>query len=64
MRGYPMLGLSVANHDELLCWADHLTAFDIEHSDRNMRGTPRLPHQSRRETMWLFARLSATARTM
>lgn len=32
LRGYPMFGLSVANHDELLRWAEHLTTFDVEHS--------------------------------
>ena len=33
LRGYPMFGLSVANHDELLRWVEHLTTFDVEHSD-------------------------------
>jgi hypothetical protein len=33
LRGYPMFGLSVANHEELLRWVEHLTTFDVEHSD-------------------------------
>jgi catechol 2,3-dioxygenase-like lactoylglutathione lyase family enzyme len=32
MREYPMFGLSVANHDELLRWVEHLTTLDVEHS--------------------------------
>ena len=31
-RGYPLFGLSVANHDELLRWVERLTTFDVEHS--------------------------------
>jgi catechol 2,3-dioxygenase-like lactoylglutathione lyase family enzyme len=33
LRGYPLFGLSVANHDELLRWVEHLATFDIEYSD-------------------------------
>jgi hypothetical protein len=33
LRGYPLFGLSVANHDELLRWVEHLTTFDVEHGD-------------------------------
>lgn len=29
---HPLFGLSVANHDELLRWVEHLTALDAEHS--------------------------------
>jgi hypothetical protein len=32
LRRYPLFGLSVANHDELLRWVEHLTTFDVEHS--------------------------------
>jgi catechol 2,3-dioxygenase-like lactoylglutathione lyase family enzyme len=32
LRGYPLFSLSVANHDELLRWAEHLTALNVEHS--------------------------------
>jgi catechol 2,3-dioxygenase-like lactoylglutathione lyase family enzyme len=32
LRGYPLFGLSVANHDELLRWVERLTTFDVEHS--------------------------------
>ncbi len=31
-RGYPLFGLSVVNHDELLSWVERLTTFDVEHS--------------------------------
>ena len=33
LRGYPLFSLSVADHDELLRWAERLTALDVEHSD-------------------------------
>jgi len=33
LRGYPLFGLSVVNHDELLRWVERLTALDVEHSD-------------------------------
>jgi catechol 2,3-dioxygenase-like lactoylglutathione lyase family enzyme len=32
LRGYPLFGLSVANHDELLRWVERFTMFDVEHS--------------------------------
>ena len=32
LRGYPLFGLSVANHDELLRWVKRFTMFDVEHS--------------------------------
>ena len=32
LRGYPLFSLSVANHDELLRWAGHLTTLDVEHN--------------------------------
>lgn len=32
LRGYPLFSLGVANHDELLRWAEHLTTLDVEHS--------------------------------
>jgi hypothetical protein len=32
LRGYPLFGLSVANHDELVRWVQHFTMFDVEHS--------------------------------
>ena len=32
LRGYPLFSLSVANHDELLRWAEHLTTLDVEHN--------------------------------
>ncbi len=31
LRGYPLFSLSVANHDELLRWVEHLTTLDVEH---------------------------------
>jgi Glyoxalase/Bleomycin resistance protein/Dioxygenase superfamily len=33
LRSYPLFGLSVANHNELLRWVEHLDMFDVEHSD-------------------------------
>ena len=33
LGGYPLFGLGVANHNELLRWMERLTAFDVEHSD-------------------------------
>ncbi len=33
LRGYPLFGLSVVNHDELLRWVERLTTFNVEHSD-------------------------------
>jgi hypothetical protein len=32
LRDYPLFGLSVANHDELLRWVEHLTTLNVEHS--------------------------------
>ena len=32
LRGYPLFGLSVANHEQLLRWVEHFTTFDVEHS--------------------------------
>ena len=32
LRGYPLFGLSVASHDELLSWVEHLNTFDVAHS--------------------------------
>lgn len=32
ISGYPLFGLSVANHAELLRWVEHFTTFDVEHS--------------------------------
>lgn len=32
LRGYPLFGLTVATHDELLRWVEHFRAFDVEHS--------------------------------
>ena len=32
LRGYPLFGLTVASHTELLRWVEHLTTFDVEHS--------------------------------
>lgn len=29
---YPLFGLTVASHAELLRWVDHLTTFEVEHS--------------------------------
>jgi catechol 2,3-dioxygenase-like lactoylglutathione lyase family enzyme len=29
---YPLFGLTVASHAELLRWVEHLTTFDVEHS--------------------------------
>jgi len=33
LPAYPLFGLSVANHDELLRWVEHFATFDVEHSD-------------------------------
>jgi len=33
LRGYSLFSLSVADHDELLRWVEHLTSLDIEHSE-------------------------------
>ena len=30
--GYPLFGLAVADHAELLRWAEHLTTCEVEHS--------------------------------
>ena len=30
--GYPLFGLTVASHGELLRWVEHFTALDVEHS--------------------------------
>ena len=32
LAGYPLFGLTVASHTELLRWVEHLTTFDVEHS--------------------------------
>ena len=32
LRGYPLFGLTVASHTELLHWVEHLTTLDVEHS--------------------------------
>ena len=32
LRGYPLFGLTVASHGELLRWVEHFTALDVEHS--------------------------------
>lgn len=32
LRGYPLFSLSVADHDELLRWVEHLTTLNVEHS--------------------------------
>ena len=32
LRGYPLFSLSVADHDELLHWVEHLTRLNVEHS--------------------------------
>ena len=32
LRGYPLFGLAVASHTELLRWVEHLTTVDVEHS--------------------------------
>jgi hypothetical protein len=32
LRGHPLFSLSVGSHDELLRWAEHLTALNVEHS--------------------------------
>ncbi len=32
LRGYPLFGLSVANHEQLLRWVEHFTTFDVEQS--------------------------------
>ena len=32
LHGYPLFGLSVANHEQLLRWVEHLTTLDVEHS--------------------------------
>jgi hypothetical protein len=31
LRGYPLFGLTVASHAELLRWVEHLTTLDVEH---------------------------------
>ena len=31
-HGYPLFGLTVASHAELLRWVEHLIAVDVEHS--------------------------------
>jgi catechol 2,3-dioxygenase-like lactoylglutathione lyase family enzyme len=33
LRGYALFSLSVADHDELLRWVEHLTSLDVEHSE-------------------------------
>ena len=32
LLGYPLFGLSVANHEQLLRWVEHFTTFDVEQS--------------------------------
>lgn len=32
LHGYPLFGLSVANHEQLLRWVEHFTTFDVEQS--------------------------------
>ena len=32
LRGYPLLGLTVASYTELQRWVEHLSMFDVEHS--------------------------------